>query len=95
MPTPTPDEPAYYKRDDLLKVDYRPPKTDWMDTPVDLRRGTYIYPGKPKNLRVLDLPNAREWAITDEDWKLPEGWKRTVLEGMAERLSKYRSFKLF
>ncbi|GAF91715.1 unnamed protein product, partial [marine sediment metagenome] len=28
-------------------------------------------------------------------WKLPEGWKKTVLDGMADRLSKYRSFKLF
>jgi Fe-S oxidoreductase len=62
---------------------------------VDIRPGTFIYPGKPKNLKILGLPNPREWAVTDEDWKLPEGWKKTILEGMAERLSKYRSFKLF
>ena len=92
---PSPDEPGYYKQEDLLKVDYRPPSTDWMDTPVDLRRGSYIYPGKAKNLKILGLPNPREWAVTDDDWKLPEGWKKTVLEGMADRLSKYRSFKLF
>jgi len=92
---PTPDEPGYYKQDDLLKVDYQPPKTGWMDTPVDFRRGSFIYPGKAKNLKILDLPNPRDWAVTDDDWKLPEDWKQTVLDGMAERLSKYRSFKLF
>jgi Fe-S oxidoreductase len=95
MSTPTPDEPGYYKQEDLLAPNYDPPRTAWMDTPVDFRRGTYIYPGKPKNLRVLDLPNPREWAVTDDDWKLPEDWKRIVLEGIADRLSKYRSFKLF
>ena len=92
---PKPDEMNYYKQEDLLKVDCRPPKTGWMDTPVDFRPGTFIYPGKAKNLKILDLPNPRDWAVTDEDWKLPEGWKKTVLDGMADRLSKYRSFKLF
>ena len=41
---------AYYQQEDLLNIDYRPPKTDWLDTPVDLRPGSYIYPGKAKNL---------------------------------------------
>jgi Fe-S oxidoreductase len=90
-----PDEVDYYNRQDLLKVDYDPPKTDWMDTPTDFRPGSYIYPGKPKNLKILDLPNPREWAITNDDWKLQENWKQIILEGMAERLKKYRSFKLF
>jgi len=91
----TPDEPGYYKQEELLTIDGRPPKTAWTDMPVDFRPGTFIYPGKAKNLRVLDLPNARDWAVTDDDWKLPDGWKKTVLDGMAERLKKYRSFKLF
>jgi len=89
------DEADYYKKEDLLKIDYRPPKTGWMKTPVRFRPGTFIYPGKAKNLEYLDLPNPRDWAVTDEDWKLPADWKKTVLEGMAERLKKYRSFKLF
>ena len=89
------DEPDFYQKEDLLQVDMLPPKTDWADTPVDLRPGTFIYPGKAKNLEILDLPNAREWAVTDDDWKLPDDWKKTVLEGMAERLSRYRSFKVF
>ena len=92
---PNPDETAYYRQEDLLQIDSNPPKTAWMDTPVDFRRGSFIYPGKAKNLKILDLPNPRDWAVTDDDWKLPEGWKKIVLDGMAERLSKYRSFKLF
>jgi Fe-S oxidoreductase len=95
MSTPTPDEPAYYKQEDLLAPDNTPPRTGWMDTPVDFRRGTYIYPGKAKNLKVLGLPNPRDWAVTDADWKLPENWQRIVLDGMAERLRKYRTFKIF
>jgi len=90
-----PDEVEYYKQEDLLKVDYSPPATGWMDTPVDFRPGSFIYPGKAKNLKLLGLPNPREWAVTDEDWKLPDDWKKIVLDGMAERLKKYRSFKLF
>jgi len=90
-----PDEVGYYKQADLLKVDHNPPKSEWMDTPVDFRPGSYIYPGKPKNLKILDLPNPREWAVTDDDWKLPDNWKEIVLDGMAERLKKYRSFRIF
>ena len=92
---PTPDEMDYYQQEDLLQVDYRPPKTGWMDTPVDFRPGSFIYPGKAKSLNILDLPNARDWAVTDEDWHLPDDWKRIVLDGMAERLRRYRTFKIF
>ncbi len=72
-----PDEPGYYRQEDLLSIDPLPPKTAWMNTPVDFRPGTFIYPEKAKNLNVLDLPNARDWAVTDDDWKLPEGWQKT------------------
>jgi Fe-S oxidoreductase len=89
------DEMKYYKHDELMKFDYRPPKTGWMDTPVEFRPGSWIYPGKAKHLEYLDLPNPREWAVTDEDWKLPDNWKEIVLEGMRERLSRYRTFKIF
>ena len=65
-----PDEVGYYQQQELLKVDYHPPKTDWLDNPVDFRPGSFIYPGKPKNLKILDLPNPREWAVSDGDWKL-------------------------
>jgi len=89
------DEPGHYKQDELLQVDWHPPKTGWMDTPVDTRPGSYIYPGKAKNLKVMDFPHAREWAVEDVDWSLPEGWQQIILEGMADRLAKFRSFKIF
>jgi Fe-S oxidoreductase len=89
------DEPSHYKQEELLQIDWRPPQTGWMDTPADLRKGTYVYPGKKKNLEVMGFQHAREWAVEDVDWKLPEGWQRIVLEGMAERLTKFRSFKIF
>src|SRR5680860_163878 len=89
------DELAHYKKEDLLKVDWRPPKTQWMATPTTIQKGSYIYPAKPKNLETMGFPHAHEWAVEDVDWKLPEGWQRIVLEGMADRLTKYRSFKIF
>ncbi len=89
------DEPDHYKQEELLQIDWRPPKTGWMDTPTDLRQGTYIYPAKKKNLDVMGFPHGRDWAVEEVDWKLPEGWQRIVLEGMADRLTKYRSFKIF
>ena len=89
------DEIAYYEHDELLNVDYRPPKADWMDVPADLRPGTWIYPGKQKHLEYLDLPNPRAWNPLDDDWQLPDNWKEIILKGMRERLDKFRSFKLF
>ncbi len=78
-----------------LVIDHAFPKTGWMDTPVNFRPGTFSYPGKAKNLEVVGLPNPREWSPTDEDWKLPSNWKQIILEGMRERLHKYRSLKVF
>ncbi len=89
------DEPEHYEMDELLRVDWTPPSSPWMDTPVQIQPGRFIYPGKAKNLEALGLPNPREWAVTDVDWKLPHDWQRIILEGMAERLKKYRSFKLY
>jgi Fe-S oxidoreductase len=66
-----------------------------METPVDFRPGCYLYPGKARNLSALDLPNPRDWAVTDDDWQLPDNWRQTILEGMADRLGKYRSFQIF
>jgi Fe-S oxidoreductase len=78
-----------------LVIDHKPPQTEWMDTPVVFRPGTWCYPGKAKNLDAVGLPNPREWSPPDEDWKLPSNWKEIILEGIRERLDKYRSFKLF
>ena len=43
----------YPKPDELIKIQYAPPKTGWMETPVDFRPGTWSYSGAAKNLDVL------------------------------------------
>jgi len=83
------------KPDELMGIDHKPPRKGWMDVPVDFKPGTYSYPAKAKNLKILGMPNPREWSPTDEDWKLPENWKEIVREGFKDRLDKYRSFQLF
>jgi Fe-S oxidoreductase len=77
-----------------IKYDETPAK-DWMDTPVEIKPGMFCWGAKAKSLKVVDFPNARDWNPLHEDWALPKDWKGTVLEGIAERLKKYRSFKLF
>ncbi len=83
------------KPEELLDFDYDPPQKDWMDPSVAFRKGTYCYSAAPKNLEYLGLPNPRDWQPHDKDWKLPPDWKETILDGMKDRLSKFRSFQLF
>jgi|Deesub1362A_J573_1020465.scaffolds.fasta_scaffold00013_200 Fe-S oxidoreductase len=83
------------KPDELSRIDYTPPQKEWMDTPVKLKPGMYCWGAKAKNLQAVGFPNARDWTPADEDWKLPENWEWTVLEGIYDRLKKYRSFQLF
>jgi Fe-S oxidoreductase len=83
------------KPEELSKIDYHPPKKGWMDPHVEFRKGTYSYSALPKNLQYLGMPNPREWQPFDADWKLPPNWKQIILDGMKERLEKYRSFRLF
>jgi Fe-S oxidoreductase len=83
------------KPDELGKINYRPPQKAWMDVPADFRAGTWCYSALAKNLDILGMPNPREWQPSDEDWKLPENWKEIILKGIAERLEKFRSFRLF
>ncbi|MBI4704558.1 MAG: (Fe-S)-binding protein [Deltaproteobacteria bacterium] len=90
-----PDQMGYYEREKLARVDYAPPRTDWMDTPVDMRPGSYIYPAKEKHLEYLGFPNPRAWSPTDDDWQLPDDWQERIHAGMKERLGKYRSFQIF
>jgi len=83
------------KPNELSKLDYAPPKTGWMDTPVEIREHMFCHAAKPKELDTVGFPNAREWRPADEDWKLPENWERLLLEKMKDLLDKYRSFKVF
>ena len=79
----------------LAQIDYRPPRKDWRDPSVEFRKGVFCYSAAPKNLEYLGLPNPRKWQPYDQDWKLPPNWQQIILEGMRERLEKYRSFRLF
>ncbi|MGD9162196.1 MAG: (Fe-S)-binding protein [Desulfobacteraceae bacterium] len=67
----------------------------WMNTPTVIREGIACYAGKPKDLEYVGMPNPREWNPLEEDWKLPENWKEIVLDGLRERLDRFRSLKLF
>jgi Fe-S oxidoreductase len=83
------------KPDELIRIDHRPPKTGWMDTPVEFRKGTWSYTAKKKSLDVVGIPYGRDWVPTDEDWQLPDNWKEIIFEGLRERLEKFRSLRLF
>jgi len=80
---------------ELAKVSYNMPATDWMDTPVEIKPGMFCHGSKPKSLEIVGFPNPRDWRPADADWKLPENWKEIIIEGIADRLKKYRSFRLF
>ncbi|MBI5639961.1 MAG: (Fe-S)-binding protein [Nitrospirae bacterium] len=72
-----------------------PPKTEWMDTPTEIKPGTFCWGAKGKNLGIVEFPNARDWNPSEEDWKLPENWQEIFLKGMKDLLGKYRSFQVF
>ena len=79
----------------LSDIDRKPPQTDWMDTPVNIRKGMYCYAANPKSVEYTHLPFPHRWNPPDEDWKLPENWKEILHEGFKVRLERFRSFKLF
>jgi len=81
--------------EELLNIDYRPPQKDWLEPDVEFKKGTYNYASPPKFQEYLGLPYPREWQPFEEDWKLPDNWKEIILEGMKDRLKRYRSFQLF
>jgi Fe-S oxidoreductase len=80
---------------ELVHIEPKPPSGDWRDPQVKLRKGVICYSAAEKNVSYLGLPNSRAWQPLDSDWKLPPDWKRIILDGMKERLEKYRSFRLF
>jgi len=86
-----------YKQEDLVNIEYNPPHRDWMDPHIDFtaRKGSWNYPAVVDSAKYLDLPYPRKWMPTDEDWKLPENWEKIILDGLRERLDKYRSLKIF
>ena len=79
----------------LAGISYRTPEKGWMDVKPDFRPGTYVNAAQPKWLEKLDYPFPRAWSVRDEDWKLPPDWKEIILQGMEDRLERFRSLKLF
>ena len=45
--TPRPEE--------LIQIDHRPPKTDWMEVPANIRKGMYCYASNPKSVEYVGL----------------------------------------
>ncbi|MCB2199382.1 (Fe-S)-binding protein [bacterium] len=86
-----------YKPDQLLQVDYKPPKKSWLDPKIDFgeKKGNWNYGAVPDAVTHLELPNARKWQPSDEDWQLPENWKEIIFEGLRQRLDRFRSLRLF
>ena len=84
------------KPEEMAKVGHTPPLlSGWMHRPTEIKSGIYCYPSKPSSLEYVGFPHAREWSPLDEDWKLPPNWKQIILEGLRERLEKFRSLKIF
>jgi Fe-S oxidoreductase len=71
------------------------PERAWTETPIEFKPGNYCHPAKAKILEYHGFPNPREWKPMHKDWKLPENWKEIILEGLRERLGKFRSLKLY
>ena len=88
MATPKPKEL-------VSTIKSQPPATEWMDTPPDFRPGTFCYSGKEKFVEYLGFPFPREWRAQEADWKLPPNWKEIILEGIRDRLLRFRSFHVF
>ena len=79
----------------LAAVEYIPPRRGWRDPRVEFRKGTYNHAAARRHLEYLGLPNPRDWQPSDADWQLPANWKQIILDGMKDRLERYRSFRLF
>ncbi len=88
-------KPKLPKPEELAKINYKPPEKRWMETKAEFKPGMWCYGARPKNLQAVDMPNPREWSPADEDWKLPENWKEIFLNGIKERLERYRTFHVF
>jgi Fe-S oxidoreductase len=77
------------------KINYNPDHKSWLNPAVEFKHGVFNYSGNPQNVDYLQQPNPRKWQPTEEDWKLPENWKEIVLEGLRDRLHRFRSLQIF
>lgn len=84
------------KPEELAKdIKYKPNHKSWLNPEVEIRHGVFNYSGIPKNVEYLELPNPRKWQPTEPDWQLPENWKEIIINGLKERLDRFRSLKIF
>jgi Fe-S oxidoreductase len=79
----------------LTGLSYKPPEKGWMDVKPDFRPGTYLNAANPKWMEWIDYPFQRQWNTPDEDWQLPKDYKEIILQGMEDRLQRFRSLKVF
>ena len=89
MPEDTP------KPEELVRIDYKPPKTDWTDPTVEFRRGFYNYGAVPASAAYVGFPYPRKWQPTEDDWQLPDNWKEIILNGFKVLLGRYRTLRIF
>jgi Fe-S oxidoreductase len=79
----------------VSNIDLTPPPVDWINSKVEFKRGFFNYSASRKSVEYLGLPNPRKWQPTDDDWQLPADWKQIILEGLRDRLDRYRSLRIF
>ena len=79
----------------LTGISYQPPPKGWMDVKPDFRPGTYCNLASPKWMEWIDYPFPASRSVAEDKWELPTDWKEIVLQGMEDRLSRFRSLKLF
>jgi len=80
---------------ELAKIDLRPPAKGWTEVKPEFRPGTYCNAAGAKWLEMVNYPYPRSWSVADDDWQLPPNWKEIILQQMEDRLSRFRSLKLF
>ena len=83
------------KPEELSRIDYKLPRRKWTDPKTEFRKGTFNYAGTRKSLEYLGLPYPRKWQPMHDDWQLPKNWKEIILNGLRERLGRFRSLQLF
>ena len=66
-----------------------------MDPPSNSAKGRSATAPSPRTWNTWASPTRATGSPPTPDWKLPANWKQIILDGMKERLEKYRSFRLF
>ncbi len=76
-------------------VNHNIPSENWMDKKVNFVKGNYNHAAVPDSIKYIEQPNPRKWQPYEDDWQLPEDWQEIILNGLRERIHKFRSLQLF